>query len=884
MKPSDILEGLDPQQKAAGQLGPTEEVKNNNIGKLVGANENFINTDVQAVVSEEDLDEHNHLIGIYRKGESQFQLWNEGQYQYKLTSMVGGVPKQYKQWNDFDLEEVKASLIQSGFQSMRTFTDESTKMDKNNLPKQYWNRDTQSIGPTPDAGLTYADPDEDGVHYPDYGNTKFGNTKFKGWRPSVKPQPQPQPTSVCKRKTDQQYANQLSNHYAQVYDKIRITFNRRKDIFTITGYNGAETDHIKYTIDPTTCKLRMMSRISVENESINQGLAEASDDLGTSAKELARQKAETETYKKYKKSKEEVAAKNLKNYQLGNVRANYVKEQGVAEGKVINTYLWHGSRQKIPMLEPRQSVDTGGAAGSNQNAIYATSDPKVAIAMGLTTAGSDTGMFPNDPQMVLFSGKIRKGEYVYLHKLPFNGPDEKPQFVQGGNSREFHSIPGVEGIKPIEIKEIPVNKYLNLIRKATPSDLKLRKKYMKEQGVAEGSELRKKYMKKAIKEVVHPDIFDKHISNEPTEKVRMDDFEFKARPFRGRILGHGNLNDIGLSITAHDRQNVIGWAHFVVKSDEKGNQWLESEWTEVDDDYMSRGVAAMMYAFAKSLGNDVKPSPHQSTWGKRMWKKWGKDAKHLVGEQGVAEGESNRAMWDRVRSKGIVPGIDREKYTERPGLEGPFHTKTGKVVYYDKQEGKYYDPDTDFYISHDDYQAMNEQGVAEGSEQQLNEIAPLLALGARLFMASAPKIAQVFGKVGQAGARGVGQAAKAGAGIAAKNAGQIGIGAGAYEIGSSVADIVKDITTKVGAAVDEKTIFDLATLAFKYAIPAGIVLAILYGGKKAIDSLFADPKTQQGVAEGECPMCVESGTTCKECSMQMESLSQILRNAGIKKV
>jgi len=95
-------------------------------------------------------------------------------------------------------------------------------------------------------------------------------------------------------------------------------------------------------------------------------------------------------------------------------------------------------------------------------------------------------MFPNDPQMVLFSGKIRKGEYVYLHKLPFNGPDGKPQFVQGGNSREFHSIPGVEGIKPIEIKEIPVNKYLNLIRKATPTDLKLRKKYMKKQGVAEG--------------------------------------------------------------------------------------------------------------------------------------------------------------------------------------------------------------------------------------------------------------------------------------------------------------------------------------------------------------------------------------------------------------
>jgi len=158
--------------------------------------------------------------------------------------------------------------------------------------------------------------------------------------------------------------------------------------------------------------------------------------------------------------------------------------QGVAEDLGKQQYLWHGSRQKIPMLEPRQSVDTGGASGSNQNAIYATSDPKVAIAMGLTTPGSDTGMFPNDPQMVLFSGKIRKGENVYLHKLPMNGPDGKPQFAQGGNSREFHSIPGVKGIKPTEIKTVPVNKYLNLIRPATPADLELRKKYMK-QGVTE---------------------------------------------------------------------------------------------------------------------------------------------------------------------------------------------------------------------------------------------------------------------------------------------------------------------------------------------------------------------------------------------------------------
>ena len=300
--------------------------------------------------------------------------------------------------------------------------------------------------------------------------------------------------------------------------------------------------------------------------------------------------------------------------------AQFVK--GVAEGSE-QKYLWHGSRQKIPMLEPRQSVDTGGAAGSNQNAIYATSDPKVAIAVGgLTTPDSDTAMFPNDPQMVLFSGKIRKGENVYLHKLPFYSPDGKPQFVQGAHNREFYSIPGVKGIKPTEIKAVPVDKYLNLIRKATPADLELRKKNMKEQGVAEE---------------VNPDITsgEKYFSG-PTPNVRMGDFIFNASLDSG---GYRDPNAKGLKITAYDPKNFrkIGWVDFIVHKDKKGNTWLESDETEVDDRYQRKGVATMMYAYAKSLGNDIKPSDLQSNSGIKMWKKWGSDAAHLVGEQGVAE-------------------------------------------------------------------------------------------------------------------------------------------------------------------------------------------------------------------------------------------------------
>jgi hypothetical protein len=182
-----------------------------------------------------------------------------------------------------------------------------------------------------------------------------------------------------------------------------------------------------------------------------------------------------------------------------------------------NTYLWHGSRHRNEVLIPRQAKDTGGAAGSNQNAIYATTDPKVAIAMGLTTSGSDTGMFPNDPQMVLFSGNIRKGEKVYLHKVPMYDPDGKPQFVQGGNSREFHSVPEVTAIEPMKIIEVPVNKYLNLIRKATRKDLELRNHYMRKAALKEASgyipsesEKNDPRFKTALTVDIHPDTMKKN--------------------------------------------------------------------------------------------------------------------------------------------------------------------------------------------------------------------------------------------------------------------------------------------------------------------------------------------------------------------------------------
>ena len=51
----EVKEDLGPEQKRVGQLGPTEKVKNNNIGKLVGASESM-NYDDEDLIAEGILD------------------------------------------------------------------------------------------------------------------------------------------------------------------------------------------------------------------------------------------------------------------------------------------------------------------------------------------------------------------------------------------------------------------------------------------------------------------------------------------------------------------------------------------------------------------------------------------------------------------------------------------------------------------------------------------------------------------------------------------------------------------------------------------------------------------------------------------------------------
>jgi hypothetical protein len=86
----------------------------------------------------------------------------------------------------------------------------------------------------------------------------------------------------------------------------------------------------------------------------------------------------------------------------------------------------------------------------------------------------------------------------------------------------------------------------------------------------------------------------------------------------------------------------------------------------------------------------------------------------------------------------ILPPMDRERYQGREGLEGPFTLRSGKVVYYDAREGKHYDPDTDMYMSYDEYEqhdkddrmqemispgtaALKNKGYGDDDEEQIEE-------------------------------------------------------------------------------------------------------------------------------------------------------------------
>ena len=94
---------------------------------------------------------------------------------------------------------------------------------------------------------------------------------------------------------------------------------------------------------------------------------------------------------------------------------------------------------------------------------------------------------------------------------------------------------------------------------------------------------------------------------------------------------------------------------------------------------------------------------------------------HITPEDQETRDALVRKYYSMLEGYSVLPQIDRNKYQPRDGLEGPIMTRSGKVVYYDNVEGKYYDPDTDMYLTYDEWKAYDPE-LPIKKEETLDEI------------------------------------------------------------------------------------------------------------------------------------------------------------------
>ena len=133
------------------------------------------------------------------------------------------------------------------------------------------------------------------------------------------------------------------------------------------------------------------------------------------------------------------------------------------------------------------------------------------------------------------------------------------------------------------------------------------------------------YVSKKLDETINPDILNKKFNH--TQVI--GDYTYKASV---EIF----MDEPLLNIKAYDGNKEIGHIMFEIFDweDDTSSGYMESGGTEVDPKYRNKGVASTMYAYAKMLGNDIRPSFQRTTAGRGMWDAWKKsgEAQHLVAE------------------------------------------------------------------------------------------------------------------------------------------------------------------------------------------------------------------------------------------------------------
>lgn len=120
-----------------------------------------------------------------------------------------------------------------------------------------------------------------------------------------------------------------------------------------------------------------------------------------------------------------------------------------------------------------------------------------------------------------------------------------------------------------------------------------------------------------ITEEVNPDILDNRFKHQ----TEIDDYRYVAETNDNPYFG------VVFQITVFDGTDRIASVSFRVEDDS-----LVSGFTVVHPKYRGQNIATNMYAYARMLGNTIKPSSTQLDDGEKMWRSWNRSgqSKHIL--------------------------------------------------------------------------------------------------------------------------------------------------------------------------------------------------------------------------------------------------------------
>ena len=130
-----------------------------------------------------------------------------------------------------------------------------------------------------------------------------------------------------------------------------------------------------------------------------------------------------------------------------------------------------------------------------------------------------------------------------------------------------------------------------------------------------------------ITESINPDILNPDFQH----RQEIDGFVYTAES----KVYFNKLDTLKIRCYNHENEEIAS-----VLFEVKQGKWLQAVQVVVEPEYRGEGLANTMYAYAKMLGNTIKPSGTQTDQGKAMWAKWGTDARHLTHEHNKTVGET----------------------------------------------------------------------------------------------------------------------------------------------------------------------------------------------------------------------------------------------------